>query len=486
MFKKFQKLLVFGVTATMLAGALSGCNTGGKKGSDDVIVWYMPKCIDNMSDLDLVMTEANKKFEEELGVTVDLRLIDYGNYGEEMNVIITSGEEFDICQSVSYDTMIRQAKAGAFVPLDDLLKQYGQDILSKWTDLEYATATVDGKIQVVQGQGTYSTAESIVFKKDLVEKYGFDYKNVKTLEDLEPYLKQIKENEPGMIPMMHDVWGAISQRYYDESIPGLIFDDEAGRYIKLYEATDWLNERRIKNDFYKKGYIAKDAVTQKDTQTEAKSGRYAVMNNTGYYTEDGSKSSSNLGFPCVEAYRGNTVIAAKGGASQAISSTSKKPEKAMQVLNLIWKDPELSNLLGYGVEGVNYVVDEKRSAEIGSRSVIPKSGNEMTWAIWHNCVGPLWDQWDSPWNRIESLQYMQEVNRTAKRSPAMGFILDTEPIKTQFAKVTAVKDEAIPVFNTGSMDDFDAYLEDFKRKMDAAGLNDILEEANKQFEAWKK
>lgn len=482
----FKKLLALGVAAMVIVGALSGCSIGGKKSSDDVIVWYMPKSIDNMSDKDLVMAEANKIFEKELGVTVDLRLIDYGNYGEKMNVIITSGEEFDICQTVSYDTTLRQIKSGAFVPLDDLLKQYGQDILNKWTDLEYTTATVDGKIQFVQGQGTYSVAGSIVFKKDLVEKYGFDYKNVKTLEDLEPYLKLIKEKEPSMIPMMHDVWGAISQRYYDESIPGLIFDEEAGKYIKLSDATDWIDARRTKNDFYKKGYIAKDAITQKDTQTEAKSGRYAVMNNTGYYTEDGSKSSSNLGFPCVEAYRGTSVISSKGGAAQAISTTSKKPEKAMQVLNLIWKDPNLSNLLAYGVEGVNYTVDEERSAEIGSRSVIPKSGNEMTWAIWHNCVGPLWDQWDSSWNRKESLEYMQEVNRTAKRSPAMGFNLDTEPVKTQFAKVTAVKDEAIRVFNTGSMDDFDAYLEDYKRKMDDAGLNDILEETNKQFEAWKK
>ena len=41
-----------------------------------------------------------------------------------------------------------------------------------------------------------------------------------------------------------------------------------------------------------------------------------------------------------------------------ISSTSTHPEKAMQVLNLIWEDPELSNTLAYGVEGVDYVIDE--------------------------------------------------------------------------------------------------------------------------------
>ena len=75
MFKKFQKLLVFGVTATMLAGALSGCGISGKKGSDDVIVWYMPKSIDNMSDKDLVMAEANKILDRKISFKTGFNFI---------------------------------------------------------------------------------------------------------------------------------------------------------------------------------------------------------------------------------------------------------------------------------------------------------------------------------------------------------------------------------------------------------------------------
>lgn len=49
-----------------------------------------------------------------------------------------------------------------------------------------------------------------VFKKDLVEKYNFDYKSVQTLKDLEPYLETLKENEPGITPVLDIVspnWG---------------------------------------------------------------------------------------------------------------------------------------------------------------------------------------------------------------------------------------------------------------------------------------
>lgn len=39
-----------------------------------------------------------------------------------------------------------------------------------------------------------------VFSKEYVEKYNIPYKDIKTLEDLEPWLKLIKENEEGVIP----------------------------------------------------------------------------------------------------------------------------------------------------------------------------------------------------------------------------------------------------------------------------------------------
>ena len=344
---------------------------------------------------------------------------------------------------------------------------------------------VDGKTYAIKNQGTYAIAQSFVFKKDLVEKYNFDYKSVTCLADLEPYLKTIKENEPNITPLFHEIPDKVDQNYA-ELTSGMVFNNEADEFQSMFDTEYYVNTWKIINDYYKKGYIAKDAISKTDKASEKKSGKYAVMSNTGYYTEDGSKSSAQLGFPCVEAYTGTTPILNMTGVRTCISSTCKDPEKAMQLINLIWEDDYLSNTLAYGVEGINYTIDEERTAEIGSKSVVPTSGSEQTWALWHNFVGPLWDQWDSPWNTRTSLEMMQEVNLQAPRLKALGFVFDSDPVKTEYSKMSSIVGELKTALNIGCIDDVDSYIADGKKRLTDAGYDKVLEELNKQYKEWEK
>lgn len=168
----------------------------------------------------------------------------------------------------------------------------------------------------------------------------------------------------------------------------------------------------------------------------------------------------------------------------AISATSKHPEEALQVLNLVWKDSDLSNLLAYGIEGTDYVIDEERSTE-DMKSVIPNSGKEQKWAIWHNYLGPLWDQWDSTWNRKEALEKMQEENQHAKVASTLGFYFDSSSLKAEVAAVSSTVKEYTANLNVGSVADVDAYLAEAYAKLEQNGINKIIDEANRQYEEWK-
>ena len=39
------------------------------------------------------------------------------------------------------------------------------------------------------------------FTKEYVDKYNIPYESIHSLEDLEPWLKIIKKNEPGVVPL---------------------------------------------------------------------------------------------------------------------------------------------------------------------------------------------------------------------------------------------------------------------------------------------
>ena len=484
---KFKRTLAVVLALGIVLGA-AGCEKKETSSSSgETIHWYISKCSENTSSKDAVMKEANKIIEKELGVTLELHLIDMGSYDEKMRTMLATREEMDICFIRTADQYLTGVKNGSFMELtDELLEKHCPDILAKNNDYVWKLAEVDGKLWGIKGQGPLADNPSMVFKKDLVEKYNFDYKSVKSLADLEPYLETIKQNEPNIYPLLYQTPDTTSTRFTDSNITGLIYDEEKQEYISELEAEAILTRWQIRHKYYQKGYIPKDANTRSEYLTECKSGNYAVMCNTGYYSEDGSKATAAYGFPCVETSMGVRPIVTKSGSINCISSTSKNPEKALEVLNLIWKDPYLHNTLAYGVEGIDYTIDEKRSAEIGEKSVIPNSGNMQTWCIWHNWLGPLWQQWDSGWNRRESLDQMRELNETAAISSALGFRFDPENVKTEYAKVSSVRNEYDKIFNTGCMENYEEYLSDARQKMKNAGIDAVIAEANKQFKQWQK
>ena len=483
--KKTVRFAALALCGCMITAALAGCGGADKKAADNTVVLYMRKPVSNMTSYDVVMEEANKKFREELGVELEIRFIESGMYDQKLNVMTSSGDEFDMCQ-MGGNALLNAIESGAFIPLDDLLDKYGKDILAQQEDIIKENGKYKGKTYAVQNQGALSASRSFVFKKDLVERYGFDYKNVKSLKDLEPYLKEIKDKEPGIIPLFHGVVDVVNPNYVESEINGIVFDENKEEFVMKYDNEYVLEQARTMHDFYKKGYIASDAISRTDSMSELKSGQYAVMNNNGYYSADGSKSSSVYGYPCVETYAGNTLIRIGTPGGICVSSTSKHPEKCIEVLNLIWKDTDLLNTLAYGVEGVNYTVNEERTKQIGSKSINVKSGNEQTWAIWHNWLGPLFNQWDSEWNSIDVIEEIKKNNQSAPVSKSSGFIFESEPVKAEVAKVTATYQSVYKVFEIGCMEDFDEYLADTRSEMQKSGIDTVLAEMNKQYKEWKQ
>ena len=340
----------------------------------------------------------------------------------------------------------------------------------------------------IPSQNAYATTKSYVFKKDLVDKYNIDYKNIHTLEELESFLKVVKENEPGITPAFASQNRDIPGSENPDLTPvcsGLGWDEVNQKLVYKYEDPVTLEKYRKVNEYYKKGYIAKDAAIKSDYMSEVKTGKYGVISNPGIYTEDGSKSTNAYGYDCVESYISTTYMTTSSFQSTmtAVNSGSKNPELAMQILNLVWENPKLSNLLAYGIEGENYTVVDNSNPDMPEVSV--KSGSEQTWGISHNYIGPLFDQWGSEWNSREAIENIMKTNHDAKTSGLYGFRLDKEPIKTKLVQISSIITEVNQVFYTGSMSNFDEYVNEVNQRLKAAGIEDVYKEVQSQIDAWK-
>ena len=244
--KMLKKVCLLALAAACAVTPLTGC--GKKSAEEPIIHWYMIKSVDTMEHQEEIESLANEKFEKEIGVKVKFHFLDNAAWEDKMNVMINSGEEFDICFTSSWtNKFIDNVRRDAFVPLDKkMLEKYAPDILKKSDDRVWDAVTIDGKIYAIPSQAPMSSSSAMVFKKDLVEKYNFDYKNVKTLSDLEPYLKLIKENEPGITPMLQTAGGTVStyidENYTDEKVKGLDFSEKDQKYVNAMKIPERVEE----------------------------------------------------------------------------------------------------------------------------------------------------------------------------------------------------------------------------------------------------
>lgn len=454
------------------------------------LTWYMRKPIDNIKDQAAVEEEINKTFREKINAELKFHLIDSASWEETMRLMSAAGEEHDLVFTSGWTNRLDiNVQRGAFRPLNDLIDKYAPTIREKADPRAWAATTYNGKIMAIPNQSPYAQAVSFVFKKDLVEKYNFDYKSVKSIKDLEPYLEIIKNNEPGIIPLLATAKTpppGVDNFNAPALARGVVYNELTGEVDYHLLVPETYELAKVIHEYYKKGYIARDAATKTDTLAEAKSGKYAVMRDSGGYSADGSKSSALYGFPCVETLHGYPVITTNSmiSACTAISITSKNPERAMMLLELVWSDRKLLNTMAYGIEGKNYTVVDRHGTD--NPKVQAKTGAEQTWAIWHNWLGPLWEQWDSNWNSTEALEEMRRNNENAKASATLGFIFDNEPIKTELALVNAAYEEITPITCTGVMEDYDKFIEEAMQKLKDAGIEKIKAEVERQLNEWKK
>src|SRR5690606_8332520 len=133
----------------------------------------------------------------------------------------------------------------------------------------------------------------------------------------------------------------------------------------------------------------------------------------------------------------------------AITKNAKHPEKAMMLLNLLYTDPYLLNLLDWGIEGIHYVktgdnvIDYPEGIDaktVGYNLNQPwMFGNQLNSYLWSNEDPRLWEQY-------------RAFNDHADKSKALGFVFNPERVKAEIAACLLVEKQFLPALNTGAQD----------------------------------
>ncbi|MBM6820104.1 ABC transporter substrate-binding protein [Clostridium saudiense] len=471
---KIKKLIALATTALVGASIFAGCSSTATSKKSDVVTlkWYTigaePK------DLQLVEDEANKYLEEKIGVNIDMNFIDYGEYSQKLGVIINSGEAYDLAFTCSWaGDYLGNARKGAFLDLTPYLDNIGSEMKEAIDDRFWSGAEVDGGIYAVPNQKEICTAPMWVFTKEYVDKYNIPYTELHSLEDLEPWLKLIKENEPDVTPL-YITKGFSAPQYFEQLVDpvGIEYEDDSLVVKNMFETDKMKSTLETLRKYYQAGYINADSATAQDDKSVK---RFVTKGDGQPYAE--VLWSKDLKYDVVASQITDSYItnASTTGSMIAVSKNSKNPDKAVEFLNLLNTDEYIRNLLNYGIEGTHYesvndkqikLTDKASDYSVGYYTL----GNLFITKVLDNEPETKWDEF-------------QEFNDAAKESAVLGFKFDTSKVTNEIAAINNVLEEFKSTIYSGSVD-VDEYLDKLNKKLKDQGIDRVIEEMQTQLDAW--
>ena len=444
-------------------------------------------------DRGLIQDEMNRILEEKgINVEVELVFVEFTAWGTQMNLMLSDGS-IDLLNCCFMDPISVLAENGAIAPLDDLLAEYGQGIVD--TLGEYLECgKVGGVIYGTPKMNAYSSQQLFIITTDEAEAAQVDLSQVHDLTTLTEALKQIHAVFPEKTMISCGPGG----QYYDpanldylnNTYPYACLKLEKGSddltVLNYYETQDFKDLLAQAKEWADLGFFRKDAINTQD----------AVYN----YIHNHEAVSAYSPAPSVEIKDASNVVTYSvrlttvpisdtawvttgnvAGMIYAIPQLSQHKVGAMKLLNALYTDADLANVIGCGIEGVHYVMTDE-----GNITYAKEGQNTLT-SGWPSAMGNFWpnELIMHPWApaAADTYEKYRESNTTCEISPAMGFVFDTSNVADEIAACDNAVAKYLNVMMLG-IGDVEALHQQMLKELKENGVDDIIAEKQAQLNAW--
>ena len=424
-------------------------------------------------------------------LTVDLLPVLLAEHATKLSLWMTTGEKVDLVMAGMTTPFNNLVANESLQPITAHLKERAPQLVEKLGML-LDPVTVDGEVYAVPA--ILYPADSYVFyyNTDLAEQYGIEVpEKCESYEDIENVFKQVKESGmparatnigqgvPSSCVLFDSMGDATSMAY------GVLMLDGSEEIVNYYDTDEYAALCRIRRDWFEKGYGVEDALTSgMNTSQMMKAGTIF-----GEFVREGAVNTmafaeSNVGVPLKKGLLGATWLANKHvlDYTWGVSINCERPDKCVDLLNLMYNDKDLMNLMANGIEGLNYVkvsdniIDYPEgltAATSGYAQLISKIGDSRL--VYQ--FTPLTEDY---YGEID--QYAAQNAQVV--SPALGFTVDVSGLQSEIAAITNVVSEYKDSLAYGLVD-VDETLAAFRAALKEAGMEKVIAETNRQFQEWK-
>lgn len=442
-------------------------------------------------------------------VTVNLNCYLPAEYKNAVLLAQSSNQQIDILNTVNLD-FATEVENGTFLALNDYLEE-NDAVRNELPDWLWNLGTVDGSTYIVPNYQRASNNMYFITPKEYMDQYGnLDEMRAviqdenKTIEELAAMLEgycaavQAGEGPTHYMPSIGDSWVRSwgFAPFYD-SLDNYFVKFAGERTVQhLYMTEEAKKAYELATEWYEKGYIHPDILTvdtltlERENMLNDVSLIYAFNNQAGD-EETVSEYYSNaygLDVYAIPIHTNYYIGSSWGAGGNGITAKCEHPEEAFRLIELMTTEEgkELYNMMVYGLEGVHY--EKIDDTHIRTLEYDGTQGNDATsYAGLKWIIGNTFHAYLNQGCAENEIEIAKDINENPDnvKSDLVGLNLEKNDIQTQLDQVNAVVEEYYPVLSSGIKgDNWESYYEEFEQKMNASGLQEILENLQGQLDAF--
>jgi len=451
----------------------------------------------------IVLEELNKISREKLNVECDIQYYT----GDEIQLSIQSGEVKDMYFTCSwYNNFNVNVSNGLFANIWGKVQEWTPELYAIMSeDIWNLARSTDGGLYAIPVAKDVAPMNFIVYDKEFAENNGFDIPDrISAWSELTDYLVALQASMPegqyaftiGGTPAGWDT----SFDFIDRTpMIGVIFGAEGEDATKVcceFDDPTIIDRLHTMREWYTMGLINPDAATLSESSNDSKQHHIKTVQ-----AWPGYDYSPSYGYPCGMTCYSGPFLNTDGvqGAMNAFSITLEDDEErfmaAMKYQELVNTDWEYRNILRWGIEGVHvnyydFTLEDGTTGKAAMRTDLGSS-NYAPWAFSQasyplaavECSQdqvdgkidpPVINQWEL---------YYDAIANEAEISAISGFTFDSSMFTNEYAEISAIKAEYMNEIVTGTVDP-DEKLPEMMEKLNAAGLQDIIAEAQRQLDEY--
>ena len=443
-------------------------------------------------DEERIEQKINEILEPELNANLDIVVLPWASASQQLQLMLSGDEKIDVFYTQATNA-VQYMNAGQIVDMSELIDKYGTNIKQIYGEDIAKINQVEGFVYGVPNQIERGSIPAIFMRKDLVEKYNIDTTQIKEPKDLESVFETVKAGEPDMTMLysINDGDTPVTRLFRGDNLSdnnylGVLMDQTNSTKLENFFATDWFKDTTtMLYNWYQKGYISQDAGTNTENwRTVCKAGNlFSLFFAYHPGTPVEFESSTGYDFEIVPFYNEPIINSSSyNGVTFSIAQNSENPEKTMEVLDYIYGSSEIMNLLNWGEQDKDYVIEDADNGIINFPEGITSDNAgynlNLGWELPNQFIAYKWTGSDPQlWEKME------EFNGSAKSSKAVGFLFDSSNYSSEIAALSNIVKQYSGALYSGSGDP-DELIPELLEALDDAGINEVIQAKQEQLDAF--